>query len=204
MSDEFAAANLTVGQINAIVKKLGGEEGALRFLRDELVVKPADRNWSVWKTIKLGTPNFHSADHFRQALKASGMKLGDWASDILGKPEFTVSDKETELDLVVVTVKELGFKSGATREKVYARAKELGLDLCPPEVGPQLRLQYADQPNNEWILIGMDPIRDSGGYLGVFSVERGVSGLWLCSGRDGGPDYVWDAGSRWVFIRSRK
>jgi hypothetical protein len=36
--NEFASANLTAGQLNAIVKKLGGEEGALRFLRGEAVV----------------------------------------------------------------------------------------------------------------------------------------------------------------------
>ncbi len=34
------AQNLTAGQLNAIVKKLGGEEGALKFLRGELVVQP--------------------------------------------------------------------------------------------------------------------------------------------------------------------
>ena len=34
---DFASQNLTAGQLNAIVKKLGGEEAAKRFLRDELV-----------------------------------------------------------------------------------------------------------------------------------------------------------------------
>ena len=41
MSTEFASAGLTAGQLNAIVKKLGGEKGALKFLRGELVVQPA-------------------------------------------------------------------------------------------------------------------------------------------------------------------
>ena len=38
---EFAMKNLTAGQLNAIVKKLGGEEGVLKFLRDELVISEA-------------------------------------------------------------------------------------------------------------------------------------------------------------------
>ena len=38
---DFASQNLTAGQLNAIVKNLGGEEGALKFLRGELVVQPA-------------------------------------------------------------------------------------------------------------------------------------------------------------------
>jgi hypothetical protein len=38
---DFASQNLTAGQLNAIVKNLGGEECALKFLRGELVVQPA-------------------------------------------------------------------------------------------------------------------------------------------------------------------
>lgn len=37
---DFAAQNLTMGQLNAIVKKLGGEENARRLLRGELIVVP--------------------------------------------------------------------------------------------------------------------------------------------------------------------
>ncbi len=36
MSTEFASAGLTAGQLNAIVKRLGGHERALMFLRGEL------------------------------------------------------------------------------------------------------------------------------------------------------------------------
>ncbi len=36
---EFASQNFTAGQLNAIVKGLGGEEGAHEFLRGELTVK---------------------------------------------------------------------------------------------------------------------------------------------------------------------
>ena len=46
MSTDFASANLTVGQLNAIVKKLGGHDGALRFLRDELVVSEQVKRWT--------------------------------------------------------------------------------------------------------------------------------------------------------------
>ncbi|MEK7462895.1 MAG: hypothetical protein AAB621_00825, partial [Patescibacteria group bacterium] len=36
--NEFASASFTAGQLNAIVKKLGGKEGAMAFLRDETAV----------------------------------------------------------------------------------------------------------------------------------------------------------------------
>lgn len=40
----FASQNLTAGQLNAIVKKLGGEQGAMRFLADETIVTENPKN----------------------------------------------------------------------------------------------------------------------------------------------------------------
>ena len=194
--------NWTLGQVEAVFNKLGGDDGVRRFLAGELVAKPVVRNWSAWKTIKLGT-GFKNADDFRKTIKDCGMRIGDWANDIIGKPEFTVIARETEVDLVKVTVGDLGFKDGARRDQIYDRAKELGLEVCPSEVGPQLRLRYKDQPLNEWILIGMEPIRSSGGGLRVFHVVRGDDGLWL-DGDYGNPGYVWLAVAQWVFVRPRK
>ena len=192
----------TLGQVEAVFNKLGGDDGVRRFLSGELVVKPVDRNWSTWKTIRLGTNGLKTADDFRKFLKDNGFSIGNYANDILGKPTFTAAAEEIELDLVVASVAELGFKNGATREQIYARAKELGLDLCPAEVGPQLRLQYKDQPNGEWLIVAMEPIAGSVGGLRLFHVERSDSDLWLdsCYGR---PGNVWHSDDRFVFSRRK-
>lgn len=155
----------------------------------------------VFKTIKLGT-GLKTADDFRKALKDGGFRISDWASDILGKPAFKTAAEKTEVNLVVVSVAELGFKQAARRDQIYDRAKEFGLQLCPPEVGPQLRLQYRDQPLNEWLFIGMEPIADSDGFLRAFDVLHDGDGLWLhcCCGL---PDDLWYSGSRWVFLRGK-
>ena len=194
--------NVTMGQVEAVINKLGGEDGMKRFLSGELVVKEIERKFNVWKTINLGT-GLKTTDDFRKALKGRGFNIGNWANDILGKPAFTAATEATEIDLVKVTVAELGFKKGARRDQIYERAKELGLELCPSEVGPQLRLQYQDQPNGEWLLIGMEPVADSDGDLNVFGVRRHDSGRWL-DGHWGGPGHVWDAGYRWLFCLPRK
>ncbi len=193
---------LTLGQVEAIVNKLGGMDGVQRFLRGELVIKPTECTFKTWKTIKLGT-GLKTADDFRKALKKADCNISDWANDIIGKSAFSVSPEEVDAELVVVSVAELGFKNGATCADIYKRAEELGLALCPNEVGPQLRLQYKDQPNGEWLLIGMEPITDSDGGLSVFSVARHVGGArWLYS-HYGSPDGVWHAGGRWVFLRRK-
>ena len=164
--------------------------------------KGKTKEFPIWKTIKTGT-GLKTGNDFIQALTSNGFKVSDWARDILGKPAFTAASKKTELDLVKVTARELGFSQDARRDAIYQRAQKLGLQLCPAEVGLQLRLQYQDQPNGEWLLVAMDPILDSDGHLNVFRVERRVFGLWL-DARSGSPGRVWSPDAQWVFVRPRK
>ena len=160
-------------------------------------LQPGTR-FEAWRTIKLGTGP-KTGDDFRSVLRDGNLRLNNWASDILGKPAFTVATKETEVDLVKVSVAELGFEQGARRDQIFERAKELGLELCPAEVGPQLRSQYKDQPNGEWLLIGMKPIVGSDGRPRVFFVGRGV--LFSLYGK---PAHVWHTDDQWVFVSPRK
>jgi hypothetical protein len=151
------------------------------------------------KTIKLGT--HMDADTLRKAMKKSGYQIGPWADDILGKPGFTVSSKEVEVDLLVASVAELGFSRGASYKDVCARAAELGLELCPAEVGPQLRLQYDDQPAGDWLRIAMHPIVDSDGHLGIFAVGCDYFEPCLRGGDNGRAETIWNASEHFVFVR---
>jgi hypothetical protein len=153
-----------------------------------------------FKNIRLGT--LKDAKAIRKAIADAGGRIGDWANDILGQPAFTVATKETEVELIVAAVAELGFKDGAKYSDICERAKELGLGLCPAEVGPQLRLQYTNQPNGEWLRIAMEPITDSVGGLNLFSVGCYDGELWL-NGYDGRPDYFWYGYNRFVFVRRK-
>lgn len=125
-------------------------------------------------------------------------KVSSWAQELLDKTEYTTG---VEYNLVKMTVGELGFYDGATTEQIYAKAKEQGLELCPAEIGPLLRIQWKDQPeSNWWTKIAMEPITAPGGDLGVFNVERNGRGLWLYA-RDGYPQDFWDASDVWLFRR---
>lgn len=178
-------------------------ENLQEFLKNpDKVMASIVSTFKVWKTLKLGTGLSTAAD-FRAALKRGGNKIGDWANDILGKPAFTAVSQETEVDLVKVTVAELGFKDSATYRQICERAMGFGLELCPAEVGPQLRLQYQDQPFGEWLVIAMEPIADSDGDLFVFYVEHDDDGRWLSGGRGGHPDYGWCGGVQFVFLRRK-
>lgn len=150
----------------------------------------------VWRTINLGT--HASSAELRQALTDGDYRVSNWADDILGKTP--IAPEPLTLDLVLVTVSDLGFPEGAKRSDIYEKALTLGLHLCPAEVGPQLRLQYPDQPMDEWMVIAMEPIVVSDGDPGVFRVARDSDGRWLYS-NVGDPGRVWGSDRRWVFCR---
>lgn len=94
-----------------------------------------------------------------------------WGSGKEMIQKIAMSTERTSVEIVEFTIADLGFPSGCTRAKLFARAAELGLEFCPAEVGPHHRLQYTDQPDGELLSIGMEPIGDSNGHLCVFYLD---------------------------------
>jgi len=136
-------------------------------------------------------------------MESVDINISDYSRSMMDNPDFITSKKSEEMTLVRLTVSDLGFKTGATTEKIYERAKALGLELCPPDTGPNYRLKYQNQPLNEWIYIGMKQITDSGGRPDVFRLARNDRGLWLDDRSWAGPDDEWGPGGEFVF-RFRK
>src|SRR5215469_4155986 len=110
-----------------------------------------------------------------------------------------------EVELVAVSAVELGFKTATTVSlaSIYARARQLGFQLAAAEVGPQLRLQYIDQPMGEFLTIAMEPIETWSGEPVILSVINGGAGLILM-GQNGDPDAEVSATSRFVFVRPNR
>lgn len=179
----------------------------------------------VWKRIRLGTyknvnllredldsldcgtvavPQVATVGEVGPAAKKPGQppcNLGGTAAEIIGRPAFALSKSRASLDLVVLTPADLGL-AGTSVEvaAVYARAALLGFALCPAEVGPQLRLQYLDQPLGEALHIAMQPIARYTSEPTVFAIINGGAGLLLV-GSDGDLDLVVPTTRRFVFVR---
>ena len=193
------------------VTKADAQCSARDVLQNQLKLKTAPSTYApialvrsvadlpVWKRITLG--NFSSAATLRNALDAIGCHVGGSATEILARPTFIVSSGKKQVDLVTVSAAALGFGTDTvTLAAIYARAKRLGLGIAAAEIGPQLRLQYLDQPVGEFLAIGMDPIKTWTGEEIILSVANGGAGLILI-GQDGSADAAIPAISRFVFER---
>jgi hypothetical protein len=181
----------------------------------------------VWKRVALGTyknvnllredldsldcgtvavPQVASVAEIGIAVKRPGQppcNLGDAAAEIIGRPAFALSKTKRGLDLVVVTPAGLGLEGeNVAVATVYARAELLGFALCPAEVGPQLRLQYLDQPLGEALHVAMLPIPRYTGEPTTFALINGGAGL-LLTGNDGNLDVAVPRTRRFVFVRPR-
>jgi hypothetical protein len=152
----------------------------------------------VWRTATLGT--YKTVDALRDALHAERIHVGDRVDEILDRPAFNLSKVRRDARLVILAVSELGFdEEGASLADIYARARRLGFELCPAEVGPQLRVQYLNQPLGEFLHIAMAPVAIYGGEPADFTVANGGAGLILLAG-DAHPNFIMPSTMRFVFI----
>jgi hypothetical protein len=152
----------------------------------------------VWKRVTLGT--YKGVNALRAALDAARVRVGDSADEILGRPGFAFSQTRTDVDLVVVSLAELGFNDSTSLADIYRRAGELGLELCPAEVAPLLRLQYADQPIGEFLNVAMRPVETYGGQPIALSVANAGTGPLLLGG-EAHPDFLLNWMAKLVFVR---
>lgn len=109
-----------------------------------------------------------TAKQYETELTKAGFKVDYFAKQILEKAKF--SEERGEMDIVRLTVADLGFTNGATNREIWQRGKEIGLDLCPPDVGPELRLSMKDQPLGDYVTVAMEGIPDSDGNPLMFHV----------------------------------
>ncbi len=156
-----------------------------------------EKKFKVFKTIKIGT--YKSVNSIAKDLEKKECSISGWASEIFENSSFVLVQKEEFVDLVVVSGEELGFSDPATYEDICKKASASGLSLCRAEVGPQLRLQYLNQPRKEFLRIAMEPIYCSGKKTpSIFLVGSGNGELWLTAS-GGAPDVVWSLDSKFVF-----
>lgn len=161
-------------------------------------------------SLELGNTGIKDVIDVLKALDLAHCHFTRLSKRIFGNPAFTVSPDQTEVEPVIVSVGDLGFKGAASLPDIYKRAQEVGFDLCPAEVGPQMCLQYKDVPEkDQTLIIGMRPVNIIQGThteQEVFDLQRDYPGTLMINGRlcFSDPDTRFAPCELFVFLKSRK
>ena len=134
-------------------------------------------------------------------LEENEINIFNYARDMINNKDFTISKRQEHLDLVRLKLGSLGFPKNKhfIMNEIYKRIQELGLELCPAETGPNLRLQNS---TFDLIFIGMEQIAGCGDGLGVFDLSGGVGGGLSLGDGWTPPSFRWHDDSEFVFRRS--
>lgn len=152
----------------------------------------------IWRSVEIGTSP-RTTDELRRALEDRGRVINHTANIILDKVIF--SGKKTKVDLVKMSIRDLGFVSfdEARYTDLLVRAGELNLGLCQVESIAKLCLQNLEQTNERY-LIAMEPIESDkyAGHSCILRVFYKDEVLWL--GSASFPlDAVWPIESTLIF-----
>lgn len=105
----------------------------------------------VKKTVTLG--NYSEGKEYLKAIEQHNVDnlyigVDETSEEFLQSAHFDTNQKE--ITLVFLSLEALGFSAsedsaGPTYDQIRLAGLSQGLELCPPEVGPALRLQFIDQ-----------------------------------------------------------
>ena len=158
--------------------------------------RKGEKGFAADFTLTLGT--HRSGADLLETLIAEKCRVSRWSAQALENPDFPVAAAEITVDIVVVSMLEMGFAESelATLDTIYDRAEQMGLETCPVETAAQMRLQFLNQP--DWtteerlgvFFVASEPfVLTREGLPKIFSVlrddryphpETGI-GLWLIS-----------------------
>ena len=158
-----------------------------------------------------GKPRFHarelrvggvSKDALLERLAEHGVSLNEYARILFADEAFTTSPEARRVRVLFVDLPDLGLPEGGTFPEILAAAAAFGLEPCPLELAPHLRLDYLDQPEGPYLTVASikhheDPEAPNGFYL-----RRREDGLWL-RGYRADDDFVYPLDFRdFVFLEA--
>jgi hypothetical protein len=189
MSTEFASAELTAGQLNAIVS-----------------VSEPTRSWReedgvIYFSV---TSDGTTGEDWIKRLEGNGFRVGDYAKQVLRSPKFKPTNGVTT---EVAVLKGMLFKDNdRITKKIRAEADKRKLSKPNAELACLTREKFTDKEIEAmglWYIVAMhEPINDSGGDPILLYAHRGGVGRWL-NACDGWPGDGWHRDSGFAFAVSQ-
>jgi len=198
--------NITLGRVEAVWNKLGGEDGVEKFLRDELSVSEPIRSWReedgvVYFSV---TSNGTTGEGWIRRLESKGFRVGDYAKQVLRSPDF----KPTQDTLAKVAIlKGMLFEDNdRITKKIRTEADKRKLFKPDAELACLIREKFTDKEIEAmglvWIVTMHEPIKDSDGDPNLLNANRNGDGRWLNAYYDR-PGNRWNRESGFAFAVSQ-
>lgn len=205
-TSEFASASLTAGQLNAIVKKLGGHDAALKFLRGELTVFEPTRSWReqdgvIYLSV---TSDGTTGPEWFVRLKKKSFHVSDYAKSVLCSKDFKPTSGVTTK---IAILKGMLFEdSNRITKKIRTQAESRKLTKPNAEVACLIRENFSDKEIEAmglwWIVIMHELINDSDGNPLLLTANHRDDGRWLGASYDRSDD-KWPRDCGFAFVVSQ-
>lgn len=135
-----------------------------------------------------------------QRLGEQSIRLNDYATSLFADPDFMTSREPAELRVAFVSLTEIGLPNGGRYTEILAQAADTGLEACPLELAPHLRLDYQDQPEGPYLTVASLELRAGPETPNGFYLRRLNGELWL-RGYESGPENIYQPDfSRFAFL----
>src|SRR3989344_2458381 len=197
----------TLGRIEAVWNKQGGEDGVDRFLRNELTVSTLTRSWREEDGVIYLPPlvsDGTTGPLWIPRLEKQGFRIEDYVKQVLRSPDFKPTNGVTTEIAVLKGV--LFEDNDRSTKKIRAEADKRKLEKPNAELACLIREKFTDKEIEAmglvWIATMHEPINDSDGIPNLLCASRRGDGRWL-SGYYGEPDRRWARGSGFAFAVSQ-
>ncbi len=197
---------LNLGQVEAIVNKLGGIEGVQKFLRGEVTVSEPPRSWReqdgviYFKVTSDGT----TGPEWIERLKNNGLRVSNFAKSLLRSPDFKpTSGVTTEVAVLKGTL--FGGNERITK-RIRIEANRRKLTELNTEAACLIREKFTDWELEAmglyWIIAMHEPIKDHHGSPSLLYVNRYDGGRSL-EAAYGHTDRGWSSEGGFAFAVSQ-
>jgi len=198
--------NITLGRVEAVWNKLGGEEGVEKFLSDKLVVAEPARRWReengvIYFSV---TSDGTTGEGWIKRFEKKDFRVGDYAKSVLRSSDFQSTNGITTEVAVLKGV--LFTDSDCITSKIRENADKRKLTKPNAEVACLIREMFSNEELEAmgfyWIVVFHEPIKDSDGDPSLLGAGRDDCGRWLSTCCDG-PGDRWDSSSGFAFAVSQ-
>jgi hypothetical protein len=153
--------------------------------------------------VRVGTYTEHRSPLV--ALQLAKCRIIPRAANAINQKGFPSETSGRILNLVMLSVGDLGLRDGAKYHEICTWAHQIGFELCPAEVGPAFRVLYQHQAKGEVVRAAMKalPFIERGYGAGIFVIGCDEKGLFLDIDETRVDDF-YESHNLFVFVRPRK